>query len=346
MPDLDLAYLSATDALSMFRARTLSPVELLDALIDRIESVDVTINAVVDRRYDEARVEAKASADRYAGGGEPLPLDGLPVAAKEEHPMAGRSWRQGSHVLADVVAEVDHPIIERIPRAGGIVHIRTATPEFCCAGFCHTTMWGITRNPWNPDWSRRRLVGRLGCCPGGRIRPTGHRFGHRRVDPHPVVAQRRGRLQATVRPSAGTAAVQPRPVLSRRPDGPLGRRPGVDRERRRRTALARHRIAAVPADDPCCGRVGRRPARRGVLPIGRLATGARGRVEHPPCRPVVGRRWRDRRRGRAAVDPRSDLAGRAGSFHRDHGCGHRCGRGRARPSAERLHAGVRQVGHQ
>jgi Asp-tRNA(Asn)/Glu-tRNA(Gln) amidotransferase A subunit family amidase len=153
MPDLELAYLSATDALSMFRAGTLSPVELLDALIDRIESVDGTINAVVDRRYDEARVEAKASADRYAGGGEPLPLDGLPVAAKEEHPMAGRSWRQGSHVLADVVADVDHPIIERITNAGGIVHIRTATPEFCCAGFCHTTMWGVTRNPWNPDWS-------------------------------------------------------------------------------------------------------------------------------------------------------------------------------------------------
>lgn len=152
--DVDLAYLSATDALSMFRSCTLSPVELLDALIDHIESVEPTVNAVVDRRYDEARAEAKASANRYAGSGSAArPLDGLPVAAKEEHPMLGRAWRQGSHVLADVVADLDHPIIERIQAAGGIVHIRTATPEFCCAGFCHTTMWGITRNPWNPDWS-------------------------------------------------------------------------------------------------------------------------------------------------------------------------------------------------
>jgi Asp-tRNA(Asn)/Glu-tRNA(Gln) amidotransferase A subunit family amidase len=150
--DIDLAYLSATQALAMFTARTLSPVELLEALIDRIEATEGTINAVVDRRYDEARGEAKASADRYAHG-QPLPLDGLPVAAKEEHPMAGRSWRQGSHVLADVVADTDHPIIERITQAGGIVHIRTATPEFCCTGFCHSAMWGITRNPWSLDWS-------------------------------------------------------------------------------------------------------------------------------------------------------------------------------------------------
>ncbi|MGE0139413.1 MAG: amidase, partial [Ilumatobacteraceae bacterium] len=150
--DLDLAYLSATDALAMFRARTLSPVELLDALIGRIESVEPVINAVVDERLDEARIEAKASADRYAGG-EARPLDGLPVAAKEEHPITGRSWTQGSHVYAQTVADLDHPVIERIHEAGGIVHVRTATPEFCCTGFCHSTMWGITRNPWATDWS-------------------------------------------------------------------------------------------------------------------------------------------------------------------------------------------------
>ncbi|MBI5089009.1 MAG: amidase [Actinobacteria bacterium] len=136
----------------MFRARTLSPVELLDAVIARIEQVDPTINAVVDERFDEARVEAKASADRYAGD-EALPLDGLPVAAKEEHPMTGRSWTQGSHVYAETVADLDHPVIERINAAGGIVHVRTATPEFCCTGFCHSAMWGVTRNPWATDWS-------------------------------------------------------------------------------------------------------------------------------------------------------------------------------------------------
>jgi aspartyl-tRNA(Asn)/glutamyl-tRNA(Gln) amidotransferase subunit A len=109
---------------------------------------------VCDRRYDEALAEARASADRYAGtGGAPRPLDGLPVAAKEEHPMAGRSYSMGSLIYQDLVADETHPIIERIQAAGGIVHIRTTTPEFCCAGFTHSHIWGITRNPWNPDYS-------------------------------------------------------------------------------------------------------------------------------------------------------------------------------------------------
>nr|MBP8209628.1 amidase [Ilumatobacteraceae bacterium] len=150
--DDSLAYLSATEARAAMQAKTLSPVELLEALIERIEASEPHINAVADRRYDEARAEAAASAQRYAAG-TARALEGLPVAAKEEHPMAGRSWSQGSLVLAEEVAPDDHPIIERIQAAGGIIHIRTTTPEFCCAGFCHSRMWGITRNPWNTDFT-------------------------------------------------------------------------------------------------------------------------------------------------------------------------------------------------
>ncbi len=150
----DLAYLTATSTLALFRARSLSPVELLTALIERIETHEPQVNAVADRRYDEAMVEARAAEQRYLGhGADPRPLEGLLVAAKEEHPMVGRSWTQGSLTLSDEVAAVDHPIIERIQSAGGIIHIRTTTPEFCCAGFCHSRMWGTTRNPWNLDYT-------------------------------------------------------------------------------------------------------------------------------------------------------------------------------------------------
>ena len=90
---------------------------------------------MVDRRYDEARAEARSAEQRYLGKGDaPRPLEGLAVAAKEEQPMVGRPWQQGSMVFADEVAKYDHPIIERIQSAGGIIHIRTATPEFSCAG--------------------------------------------------------------------------------------------------------------------------------------------------------------------------------------------------------------------
>jgi len=152
MADSDLHYRSAVDVLAAFRDGTLSPVDYLEALISRIESLDPTYCAVVDRRYDEARAEAVDAANRYANGSARA-LEGLPVAAKEEQPMSGRSWSQGSLVLAGDLADHDHPVIERIQAAGGIIHIRTATPEFCCAPYCHSRQWGVTRNPWNPQYS-------------------------------------------------------------------------------------------------------------------------------------------------------------------------------------------------
>jgi Asp-tRNA(Asn)/Glu-tRNA(Gln) amidotransferase A subunit family amidase len=152
MPELH--YQSAHETLDLFRSRELSPMEHLESLIEQVETHDAMLNAVVDRRYDEARAEARAAEQRYLGKGDaPRPLEGLCIATKEEHPMVGRSWQQASLALADHVAEHDHPIVERIQDAGGIIHIRTSTPEFGCAGFTHSKLWGVTRNPWNTEFS-------------------------------------------------------------------------------------------------------------------------------------------------------------------------------------------------
>ena len=150
----DLSYLSAHETLELFRRGDLSPMEHLESMIEQIETHDPAVSAVVDRRYDEARAEARAAEQRYLGRGDPpRALEGLTIAAKEEQPMAGRSWKQGSLAFVDEVAKYDHPIIERIQAAGGIIHIRTATPEFSCAAFFHSALWGVTRNPWNPEFS-------------------------------------------------------------------------------------------------------------------------------------------------------------------------------------------------
>jgi Asp-tRNA(Asn)/Glu-tRNA(Gln) amidotransferase A subunit family amidase len=150
----DLPYLSAAATLDLFRRGELSPVEHLEAMIEQIETHDPVLNAVVDRRYDEARAEAEAATLRYLGKGDaPRPLEGLCIAAKEEQPMLGRLWQQGSIAFQEEIATYDHPIIERIQDAGGVIHIRTSTPEFSCAGFCHSKLWGVTRNPWNTAFS-------------------------------------------------------------------------------------------------------------------------------------------------------------------------------------------------
>ncbi len=63
--------------------------------------------------------------------------------------MLGRSHSFGSLAFADDIAEVDHPVVERLQQAGAAIHIRTTTPEFSAAGFTHTDLWGVTHNPWN-----------------------------------------------------------------------------------------------------------------------------------------------------------------------------------------------------
>lgn len=150
----DLTYLSAEEALHLFRSRDLSPVELVTAAIERAKEAEPQINAFVEHLYDEALDQAREAEARYAGTGPPpRPLEGIPVAVKEEHPIAGRTWASGSVLSKDHMADITHPIVERIVAAGGIIHARTATPEFSCAGFTHSDLWGVTRNPWNLDYT-------------------------------------------------------------------------------------------------------------------------------------------------------------------------------------------------
>jgi len=149
----DLAYLSATEALARFRDRSLSPVELTQALIDRAAAVEPTVNALCVTYFDEALEQARAAEARYLGRGEPpRALEGICVGIKDEVPIAGQPCSMGSLLHRDDIAEVTDPMAERILAAGGIAHARTTTPEFSSAGFTHSRLWGVTRNPWNPEF--------------------------------------------------------------------------------------------------------------------------------------------------------------------------------------------------
>lgn len=145
-------FLSAVDLMDLFARKVLSPVELIRLTIEQCERMDPLLNAVVDTLYDQAIDQARESERRYAQG-TARPLEGIPVALKAQQPMSGRSWTDGSVVLRDRVAEEDHPVVRRVGEAGGIIHIRTATPEFCCMPFTHSTLWGTTRNPWSRELS-------------------------------------------------------------------------------------------------------------------------------------------------------------------------------------------------
>lgn len=150
----DLCYLSASEARMLFARGKLSPVELLTELIDRAEHVEPRINAFTERLYEEALRQARAAEARYRGTGPaPRALEGIPVAAKEKHAIAGRSLTEGSLLRKGGVGGENAPVIDRIYGSGGIIHARTATPEFSITTYTHTPMWGVTRNPWQLEHS-------------------------------------------------------------------------------------------------------------------------------------------------------------------------------------------------
>ncbi|MGH3449295.1 MAG: amidase [Haloechinothrix sp.] len=150
----ELAYLSATDAIRLFRSRDLSPVELLRAVAERVDRLEPRLNAFSDIYLDDAVRQARAAEARYVGQGEPpRALEGIPLAVKEEAAIRGLLLTHGSLLHRDQVADASFPIADRVLTAGAVVHARTTTPEFCCACFTHSRLWGVTPNPWNRAFS-------------------------------------------------------------------------------------------------------------------------------------------------------------------------------------------------
>ncbi len=154
MNELDLCYISAVDAIAAFKARKLSPVELMKALIARAEAVEPTINAMPMTYYERALEQTRKAEARYMKrDGRLRPLEGIPVAIKDETAIKGEITTYGSLIYRHHRDEADDVVVERLKRAGAIIHGRTAAPEFSCATFTHSRLWGVTRNPWNPEYT-------------------------------------------------------------------------------------------------------------------------------------------------------------------------------------------------
>lgn len=150
----DLCYLSACQAMALFRDKKLSPVELLQALIKRAEAVEPKINAFAFDFYDEALDKARKAESKFAKkNGRIRALEGIPLAVKDEMDIKGKPMTNGSLYLKDNISSVSHYSVERLLRAGAIVHARTTTPEFSCTGVTHSRLYGVTGTPWKPAYT-------------------------------------------------------------------------------------------------------------------------------------------------------------------------------------------------
>ncbi len=151
MDTTELCFTPAVELAARIRRKELSPVEVFDAFAARIEALNPKLNAFCTLVLDRAREEAR-QAEAAVMRGDPLgPIHGLPVGIKDLVPTAGIRTTFGSKLYAENVPQVDAEVVRRIRAAGGIIVGKTTTPEFGHKGVTDSPLFGISRNPWNPE---------------------------------------------------------------------------------------------------------------------------------------------------------------------------------------------------
>ncbi len=151
MDKTELCYLPATQMAQAIANKDLSPVEITEAVLARIEALNPSLNAYWTVTADHAMDAARRAEDAVAGG-EPLgPLHGVPVSFKDSMMTKGVPTTVGSKVFADNVPDEDAPLVERLMAAGAIRLGKTTMPEFAWKAMTDSPLQGVTRNPWNLD---------------------------------------------------------------------------------------------------------------------------------------------------------------------------------------------------
>ncbi|TKC87911.1 amidase [Trinickia terrae] len=146
----ELVERSAVELRRMIGAKEISPVELLDACIERIEAVNPAVNAVTATCYRQAREAAKA-AEREVLAGEPLGLlHGLPLGVKDLEDTAGLLTTYGSPLSRGNVPTSDALLVERLRAAGAVLVAKTNVPELGAGANTRNPVWGATGNPFDP----------------------------------------------------------------------------------------------------------------------------------------------------------------------------------------------------
>ena len=142
--------LTAVEARRLIGRKALSPLELTDSCIARIEAVDGNVNAMVTRCFDRARSEAKAAEHAVARGDDLGLLHGLPMGVKDLNVTEGVLTTYGSPIHAENVPLEDERIIAVLRKAGAIVIGKTNTPEFGAGANTKNAVFGATGNPFDP----------------------------------------------------------------------------------------------------------------------------------------------------------------------------------------------------
>src|SRR5271166_1770909 len=144
----DLCFSPAVRLVQMLRNKEISSAELTDAFLERIESHNRKLNAVVTLVEQRASEEAEASDNRIAAG-KARPLEGLPITIKDAIETAGIRSTNGMKAFEHNIPTEDAPTVARLRAAGAIIIAKTNIPEMAMDYDCDNPLFGSTNNPWH-----------------------------------------------------------------------------------------------------------------------------------------------------------------------------------------------------
>lgn len=152
MPDIDPALLSAEDMVGAFARQQLTPVDVLQAITERVARLNPGLNAFAVMNPGALR-EAGESASRWRSGRPIGPLDGVPCTVKDLVDLAGFPTRRGSRTTSSEPVADDAPMVVGLKAAGAVILGKTTTTEFGWKSPGDCPLHGITRNPWNASYT-------------------------------------------------------------------------------------------------------------------------------------------------------------------------------------------------
>src|SRR5580692_1533041 len=218
----ELTFLSAVSMAEQIRQKKLSPVELVEAHLARIEKLDPKLNAFVQVDAEGARRQARVAEDAVLRQEKLGPLHGVPVSIKSSVEVKGMRCEAGSKLRAGFMAARDAPLVSRLREAGAIILGTTNAPELLMAWETDNLLYGRTNNPW--DLSRTSggssggeaaaiaagcSAGGVGSDGGGSIRVPAHFSGICGLKPTPGRIPATGHFPTSVGPFALIGVVGP-----------------------------------------------------------------------------------------------------------------------------------------
>ncbi|MFP6594571.1 MAG: amidase [Dehalococcoidia bacterium] len=145
------AYTSASELAEQIRSRQISPIEVIEAALRRIDTLQPTLNAFITVARDQAMDDARKAEGAIARGDDLGPLHGVPFSVKDLVNTRGVRTTMGSLIFEHNVPERDAIAVARLRAAGAIMIGKTTTPEFGHKPFTRAPLFGDTPNAWDRD---------------------------------------------------------------------------------------------------------------------------------------------------------------------------------------------------